>query len=335
MRQALFICGGVALLITTVSAQTKPGVVAPKAQATLKTPWGDPDFGGVWNVASGTPLERPAAFAGREFLTDEELERAERDSTARANADRRDSAGLTDLRREHNDFWFEKRKTVLTRRTSLIFDPPDGKLPPLTPEAAKKPLPPPDESKPADAPEDRSLGERCLVGNSNGPPFLVQPSAINEQLLGQMWNFQIVQTPNYVVIVSEYITQVRIIPLDRRPRLPPATREWAGDARARWDGDTLIVETANFSAKRLFLGLSAENLRVVERFTRSGADQIDYRFTIDDTTRWTRPWSAVVPIEKSDGPLYEFACHEGNYGLRNILSIKRALEREAAEQAPR
>jgi hypothetical protein len=148
-----------------------------------------------------------------------------------------------------------------------------------------------------------------------------------------MWLFQILQSADYVAILSEYVQQVRIITLNGRPHLPQSTRQWVGDSRGHWEGSTLVVETTNFSEKRLFLGLSAESLRVVERFKRGNADTLDYQFTIDDPTRWMKPWTAVVPIEKTDGLLYEFACHEGNYGLRNILSVARAQEQVAAEAA--
>ena len=328
MRHAPVVSLGVALLLSAAHAQTRPSTAAQKA-ADLRTPWGAPDLEGVWNVASGTPLERSAAYADREFLTDEEFARAEHDAEERANADLRAGAGtLTDLRREHNDFWFDKRKTLLTRRTSLITDPPDGKLPALTPEAAKQPVAPQDESRGTDDPEQRGLGERCLVGQGSGPPILALPSTINVQLLGHMWLFQIVQSRNYLTISSEYIQTVRIIPLDGRPHLPPAIRQWSGDSRGHWEGSTLVVETTNFREERTFLGLSAKNLRVVERFMRTGTGTLDYRFTIDDPTRWTKPWTAEVRIEKSDGVLYEFACAEGNYGLRNILSTARALEKD-------
>jgi hypothetical protein len=335
MRRAFLVCGSVALLATAVLAQTKSDAKSPIP----RTRSGAPDLQGVWNVAAGTPLERPAAFAGRELLTDEELDRAESEIHARTNADRRDDEPtLADLRREHNDFWFDKRKTILTRRTSLIIDPPDGRLPPLTPEAAKKPVALADEFRRADGPEDRSLGERCIINAVGGPPILALPPPINEQLLGHKWQFQILQTPDHVAIVWEYIQHVRIIPLDGRPHPPQRTRQWTGNSRGRWEGSTLIVETTNFSDQRLFLGLSAENLRVVERFTRRGADALDYQFTVDDPTRWTRSWTAAVSVAKTEGVLYEFACHEGNYGLRNILSTARARERQAAEaetQAPR
>jgi hypothetical protein len=325
MRQLLLVSGGVVLLLIGAGAQTRHPAAATTG-ASARTPWGDPDLQGVWNYAAGTPLERPAALADREFLTDEEFARAERDVETRANADRREDAGIGDLRLEHNDFWFDKRKTILSRRTSLIIDPSDGKLPPLTPEAATQLPVGADEYRTAEGPEARSLNERCIIRDGNGPPILALPPPINVQLNGHMWQFQIVQSANHVAILSEYIQQVRIIPLDGRQHLPPTVRQWVGDSRGRWDRNTLVVETTNFSPKRLFIGLSAANLRIVERLTRTDADTLDYQFTADDPTRWTRPWTAAIPIGKTDGLLYEFACHEGNYGLRNILSTARALE---------
>jgi hypothetical protein len=313
-----------------LAGQAAPPSAAAVSALPLRTPWGHPDLQGVWNVASGTPLERPEKYAGTEFLTDEELRQAEKEANEKTNADRRLGAGtLSDLRREHNEFWFDKRTTILTNRTSLITDPPQGKLPPLTPEAAKKTAPPADEFRSADGPEDRGLGERCIIGQG-GPPILALPGAINEQLLGHKWLFQIVQTVNYVTILFEYGQTVRIIPLDGRPHLPPNVRPWIGDSRGHWEGSSLVVETTNFSPKRLFLGLSAEHQRVVERFSRT-AETLDYQFTIDDPTRWTKSWTAVVPIEKTNGLVYEFACHEGNYGLRNILAVARAQEKIAVE----
>jgi hypothetical protein len=329
MRQGLLVCG---VFFCAIAAHAQSPATSSVNALSPRTPWGDPDFQGVWNIASGTPLERPAAYAGKEYLTDEELRQAEQEAKERSDADRRLGSGtLADLRREHNDFWFAKRTSILTRRTSLITDPPDGKLPPLTPEAARKTPAPGDELRGTDGPEDRGFGERCIYSNTGGPPILALPGGINEQLLGHMWPFQIVQTANYLMIQTEYIQTVRIIPLDGRPHLRANVRPWIGDSRGHWEGATLIVETTNFSPQRLFMGLSAEHLRVVERFTRT-ADKIEYQFTIDDPTRWTKPWTAVMPIEKTDGLLYEFACHEGNYGLGNILAGARAQEKIAADE---
>ena len=325
MPRAFLFCS-VVLVATVAGAQTDGGKMSPR------TPWGAPDLQGVWNIAAGTPLERPAELAGKEFFTDDELARATEQVKERTSADRRDdTASLTDLRREHNDFWFDKRDAPLTRRTSLIVDPADGRLPPLTPEAAKQTPAPPDELRSTDGPEARGLGERCLVQPATGPPMLPLPNIYVEQLLGAKFNFQIVQNPSYVTVVWESIGQVRIIPLDGRPHLPQTVRPWLGDSRGHWEGSTLVIETTNFSAKRTFLGSSAEHLRVVERFTRRDDNTLEYQFTVDDPMRWTRPWTATVPVEKTNGRLFEFACHEGNYGLQNILRVARALEKESKQ----
>src|SRR5262245_9977106 len=264
MRLASLTCLGAILAAIAAHAQTRPA-----------------DLEGVWNVAAGTPLERPAKYAAREFLTDEELAQEEKEARERTNADRRTGSGtLADLRREINDFWFDKRKTLVSKRTSLIIDPPDGKLPPLTPDAAKKPVAPADEFRGTDGPEARGVGERCIVHPASGPPLLALPSTINEQLLGHKFQLQIVQTANYVTILFENMRELRIIPLDGRPHLPPNIRQWDGDSRGHWEGSTLVVETTNFSEKRLFLGLPSDSLRVVERFRRKSVDVIEYQFTV-------------------------------------------------------
>lgn len=315
-----------ALFVTALHSQTKVSP-APTRSLPFRTSWGDPDLQGVWNYAVGTPLERPAEFAGKAVLSDAEFAQAERQAHERSNRDRRDGAGTNvDLGREANAFWFERRPTILTRRTSLITDPPDGKLPRLTPEAeqrrdaraaARR------ERGAADSYEDLALNQRCLKNPANGPPILPSPIEI---LLGQMFLFRILQTPEYVVILSEVIQELRIIPLDRRPHLPRGIRQWVGDSRGRWEGRTLVVETTNLHESLSIAGFPAGNVRVVERFTRTEADSIDYQFTIDDPTTWTKPWTAAVPITKANGEIYEFACHEGNYGLMNILKGARAQE---------
>jgi hypothetical protein len=314
-----------ALFVTALHSQTKVSP-APQRSVPFRTSWGDPDLQGVWNYAEGTPLERPAEFAGKAVLSDDEFAQAERRARERSNQDRRDGAGtIVDLDREVNEFWFQRRPTILTRRTSLITDPPDGKLPPLTPEAERKR----DargalrKRSSADSWEDRTLSERCLKNATNGPPILPLP---NEVLLGQMFLFRILQTAEYVAILSEAMQELRIISLDGRPHLPAGIRQWLGDSRGRWDGGTLVVETSNLHESRLIAGFPAANVRVVERFTRTDADSIDYQFTIDDPTTWTKPWTAAVPIAKTTEEIYEFACHEGNYGLMNILKGARAQE---------
>jgi hypothetical protein len=289
--------------------------------------WGDPDLQGVWNYAEGTPLERPAELADKAELTDDELAKAERAAHERANVDRRDGAGTdADVSREFNEFWHTRRPTILMRRTSLITDPPNGKLPPLTKDAEQMlaaRLAAQRSHGPADSPEDRRVNERCLMNDANGPPII--PST-NEVLLGRVFLFQIFQTPDYVGILSEEMPQLRIIPLNGRPHLPSSIRQWLGDSRGHWEGQTLIIETTNFYRGRSVAGFPAENMRVVERLTRSSPDVLNYEFTVSDPTMWTRPWTAAVPISKGEGQLYEYACHEGNYGLVNILKGARAQE---------
>jgi len=325
-RRMWLVSCGLALFAITLHSQTKVSPTPP-GSLPFRTSWGDPDLQGVWNYSAGTPLERPAAFARKALLSDDEFAQAERQARERTNRDRRDGAGTNvDLGREANEFWFERPPTILTRRTSLITDPPDGKLPRLTPEAEQRRVARAAalrEGGSADSSEDRSLAERCLKNPANGPPIL--PPTI-EILLGQMFLFRIVQTPEYVVILSEAMQELRIIPLDGRPHLPRGIRQWLGDSRGRWEGRTLVVETTNLHESLSIAGFPAGNARVVERFTRSDADSLDYQFTIDDATTWTKPWTAAVPITKTNGEIYEFACHEGNYGLMNILKGARAQE---------
>jgi hypothetical protein len=173
-----------------------------------------------------------------------------------------------------------------------------------------------------DSPENRSLQERCLLTPQSGPPML--PANYNS-------NYQILQTPDYVVIVVEMIHDVRIIPLNGKPHLPKNVQQWMGDSRGRWEGDTLVVETTNFTDKTNFRG-SGENLRIIERFTRTAPDTLLYQFTVEDPTTWAKPWSGELPMKKALGQLFEFACHEGNYGIAGVLAGARAEERAAAKK---
>jgi hypothetical protein len=327
------------LLTHSVAGQTATPKATPKPPTTK--PWtpprtanDQPDLQGVWNWALGTPLERPAQMAGKAFLTDDELTQAEQQARDQANVDRRDGAGTnTDVGRETNEFWHTRRTTILTHRTSLITDPPEGTLPPLTPEAERRRaanVAARAKRGPADSYEDRRINERCLMNEGHGPPIL--PNNI-DILVGREVPFQIFQNSDYVAILSEELPQLRIIPLDGRPHLPSGIRQWVGDSRGRWEGTTLVIETTNLNGHRSIAGFPAENMRVVERLTRSSPDTIDYQFTVDDTTTWTKPWTASVPIVRTQGRLYEFACHEGNYGLVNILTGARAEEKAAQEAA--
>jgi hypothetical protein len=324
----------VSLAVASVAGQA-PAPKTTKPWTPPRTADGQPDLQGVWNYSSGTPLERPAALAGKLTLTDEELARAEKQILERNSRDRREGSGTNaDVNRDYNEFWDEKRPTIfLTRRTSLITDPPDGHVPPLTLEARTREAARAEARRgrgPADSWEDQTWRTRCVWSQIGGPPMLAPEG--KEVLLGYMWNFQILQTPEYVAILQEDFQELRIIPLGERPHIPQNIRQWLGDSRGHWEGNTLVVDTTNFSAKASFRGSSA-NLHVVERFTRVAADAIDYQFTVDDPTTWTRPWTASIPVAKTHGLIYEYGCHEGNYSLPGILRGARAQEKAAAEAA--
>jgi hypothetical protein len=305
------LCAAVAIVAFTV-----PG----SGQTRHRTPWGDPDLQGLWTNATITPLERPADLAGKSVLTEQEAAEYEKRTNQARDADSRAGGTDADLGRAYNQFWYDRgTRVVETRRTSLITDPPDGRVPGLTPEAQQRADARAAARKrsPADGPEDRSLPERCILWPTAGPPML--PSGYNN-------NYQILQTTGHVVILIEMIHDVRIIPLDGRPHVPPSIRQWTGDSRGRWDGNTLVVTTTNFTDKTNFRGAS-ERLRLVERFTRVDADTLNYEFTVEDPSTFTKPWSAAIPMTKTDGPIYEYACHEGNYGMTNLLSGARAQEK--------
>jgi hypothetical protein len=305
------LCAAIAIIAFTI-----PGA----GQTPRRTPWGDPDLQGLWTNVTITPLERPAELAGKPVLTEQEAAEYERRTNQARDADSRAGGTEADLGRAYNQFWYDRgTKVVGNRRTSLIVDPPDGRVPPLTPEAQKRAEARVAARKrsPADGPEDRSLPERCILWPTAGPPML--PAGYNN-------NYQILQTPAYVVILIEMIHDVRVIPLDGRPHLPSAMRQWTGDSRGRWDGNTLVVTTTNFTDKTNFRGAS-ENLKLVERLTRVDAHTLNYEFTVEDPSSFTKPWAAAIPMTKTDGPIYEYACHEGNYGMTNLLSGARAQEK--------
>jgi hypothetical protein len=290
-----------------------------------RTPDGQPDLQGVWGFATITPFERPNELAGKQFFTEKEAADYEKEFLARNNRDRRDGGAEADVSRAYNDFWWDSgSKIVSTRRTSLIIDPPDGKLPALTAAGQKKAA---DRAEARrlhgnDGPENRPLQERCLVWNTAGPPIM--PSAYNN-------NIRIVQGPGYVAILNEMIHDVRVIPLDGRPHFPQNVRSWMGDSRGRWDGNTLVVDTTNFSDKTNFRGAD-ENLHLTERFSRSSEGTLIYQFTVDNETAFTRSWTAEIPMTKSESPIYEYACNEGNYSLMNVLAGARNEEKEAAKK---
>jgi len=314
----------VAVLASVLFAAVTAGAQANSAKPYTppRTPDGQPDLQGIWNNATITPLERPAELAGKEFFTAEEAAAYQRQTLEQSNADRRDGGAAADVGRAYNEFWRDRGPVVATRRTSLIIDPPNGRIPPLTPEAEKRNAVAAEYRglHPADGPEDRPLAERCLLWAAAGPPML--PVGYNS-------NYQIVQAPGYVVINVEMIHDARIIPLDGRPHLPSGVRLWLGDSRGRWEGNTLVVETTNFSNKTSFRGAS-EKMRLVERFTRVAEKMLLYEFTVEDESSFTRPWTAQIPMMKTEEPVFEYACHEGNYGLANVLAGTRTEEKAAA-----
>jgi hypothetical protein len=285
------------------------------------------DLQGIWTNATVTPVERPKEFAGKEFLTWKEAADYEKQAVYEANGDRRDGSADADVGRAYNEFWRDRGKVVSTMRTSLIVDPADGKVPPLTPEAQKRNAARAEAARkqggPFDGPENRSLQERCLSMPQAGPPML--PANYNS-------NYQIIQSPDDVVILVEMIHDARIIPLNGSPHLPQSVRQWLGDSRGHWEGNTLVVDTTNFTEETNFRG-SSKNLHIVERFTRKDATTLLYQFKIDDPQTWARPWSGEIPMKKAPGPLFEYACHEGNYGMAGVLSGARAEEKAAAEEA--
>ncbi len=308
--------------------------IAPAGWATPRTTAGHPDLQGVWVSRSATPLERPEELAGRALLTDDEVAELQR------RADRLFAEGNSDFAAGDNlflatladvDRYVNPRSTcnslaMLERefdnRTSLIVDPPDGRIPPLTAAAeGRRSAAAAAEERPA-GPEDLSTWVRCLT---RGLPRLGGTSGA-----GIYGYYQIFQTPGYVVLAMETIHDARIIPLDGRPHLPGRIRQWLGDSRGRWEGDTLVVETTNFSSRASVLG-SDRNLQLVERFTRAAPDALSYEVTLTDPTAWTAPWTVRMPLTRTDEPIYEFACHEGNhYGMIGILAGERAEEAAAA-----
>jgi len=303
--------------------------VAQKTWTAPRTPDGKPDLQGIWSYATITPVERPAEFAGKEFMTEQEAVAYEKRLLQENNRDRRDGTAAEDVGRAYNDFWWDRgTKVVSTRRTSLVVDPPDGKIPPLTQEAQRRAA---DRAAarrnsgrgPYDGPEDRPLGERCIMFGSGGVPML--PGAYNN-------NVQVVQTPDQIALVSEMIHDARVVPVsgvDARPPLPKNIRQYRGDSRGHWEGDTLVVVTTNFTDKTNFRG-SSENMRLTERFTRVSEDTLLYRFTVEDPSSFARPWTVEIPMWKNHELMYEYACHEGNSSIAGVLSGARAEEKAAA-----
>ena len=318
-------------VLATLAAVVAGGHPSIAGQAAR--PDAHPDLQGVWLNSSATPLERPKALEGRQSLTDDEVtelrKRADRlfkntnadfaggDAVylaALANIDTFKSATATGTA-------FEMIEREFDNRTSLIVDPPDGRIPPLTAEAQqRKAAADARRRRPAEGPEDLTHVERCLT---YGVPRL---SGSNTGA-GPLGYYQIVQTPSHIVLFLEAVHEARIINMDGRPHLPPSVRLWQGDSRGRWEHNTLVVDTANFTARNNFMG-SSDHLHLVERFTSVAPDRIDYAITIDDPTTWTKPWTAVIRLMRSSQHLFEYACHEGNDEImRDMFAAARAAEK--------
>jgi hypothetical protein len=313
MRRRLLTLIGIlspAIVVASVAVHAQTSAASHRTGTPPRTAWGDPDLRGVWEYATMTPLERARELAEKATFTEQEAAAYERQFLERQE-NRATIVGGP-------DWWDEVH--LANRRTSLIVDPPNGRIPPLTPEAQKRAAAlaqARSERGAADSIEDLGLNVRCLQWASTGPPML--PFIFNN-------NVQIFQTRQYVTIYNEMIHAARIVPMDGRPH--GTIRQWMGDSRGHWEGSTLVVDTVNFSDKTNFRG-SGANLHLVERFTRTGGGTIEYRFTVEDPTVWTQSWTAVIPMRATAGPIFEFACHEGNArSIEGILGSARAEEKE-------
>jgi hypothetical protein len=325
------------MLVSVAQGQVAPQTAKAnsKTWTTPRTPDGKPDLQGYWANNNATPLERPKELAGRATLTDEEVaamkKKAHELFGGKSDAAFGDTVFLATLSNvqgtksgfkstdgdtgDYSSVWTVERDW--DNRTSLITDPPDGRVPAVTPEAqARRQAAFAAAQRPATGPEDRSLSERCIT---YGSPQLTE---------GYQSYYQFVQSPTSVAIMTEMIHDVRVIPLDGRPHAPAAVEQWLGDSRGHWEGDTLIVDTTNYKP-RAFMSVSSEKLHVIERFSISGPETLKYEITIDDPGTWTKPWSLMIPLRRSPVPVYEYACHEGNEGLAGILAGARAAEAKA------
>ena len=336
MRWTAFACGSarinasvlataaalVSLMVVPVVGQAQ-SVASDQRSPVPRTPWGDPDLQGLWNFATNTPLQRPPKYVGREWLTGEEVAAEDLEWSTFATSKRRSElTAQYDLSLNFNQVWWDLGRS--TGRTSLITDPADGRWPRLTP--SRQGYEASDEWQrlqtvdwglaPARGPEELGFPARCLLDRQ----MPIIPSSDNNHV-------QIQQSPGYVVVLHEKIHDVRIVPVIDQPDVPDQVRQWLGVSRGRWEGDTLVAETKNFHAQADYFG-SGVDRHVIERFTRRGEDAIEYSFTVTDPSVWTRPWSAMVPWRAVRGPLFEYACHEGNYSVPLILRGARADESE-------
>ena len=329
------VLASVSVVVAVVAAGSQSGNPVA-AQTAPRTAWGQPDLRGIWDFRTITPLERPEALAGKEFLTEEEAANLEREVVDR-NADLANRpAQKTEVTESvdrgadgapgfYNNFWLDRgTNTVGTRRTSLVMDPPNGRIPALADSGERTAAARREhrQEHPADSWVDRTAYDRCILGFNAGPP--ITPGGYNQ-------NLQLFQTPDHVVLVTEMVHTARVVPLDGRPALGDGIRQWSGDSRGHWEGDTLVVETSNFSDQRGWRG-STENMTLVERLTRIDANTLEYEFTVSDPETWTAPWTVQIPMRRNDLTLFEYACHEGNHSMDGILAGARADERQARDE---
>ena len=307
-------------IAATMFAFVLSTVAGTAAAQTPRTPWGHPDLQGTYTNATQTPFERPEALSDKAFLTEEEAAQLEQRQAERFAAALEAPAVQTEAGGQvgaYNEFWYDARARVVgTRRTSLVVDPPNGRVPVRAEALAAR-----DYHLERISDDYLHLGpwDRCIA---RGTPRNFFQSAYNN-------NYMILQTPDTVAIYFEMIHDVRVIPLDGRPHVGDGMQLWNGDSRGHWEGDTRVVETRNFKGERGWRGAS-ENMTLVERFTRVDTGTLEYRFTVSDPATWTSPWTASIPMRLNDQPMYEYACHEGNYGLENILGNARFEERVIA-----
>jgi hypothetical protein len=328
----LAVLGAALLLMPGNGAEpaAKDTAKTPKNWALPRTADGQPDFQGYWSNATFVPLERPKDLGAKEFYTGAEAAAFEKKRIQEEHSQAADDVHYDNVIWQGDKY----AKGSANLRTSIVFDPPDGRLPPLSPQGQKRAaelaalLP---HRNAAESAESRTLGERCITWGADGPP-----------MLGSTYNsiLQILQNSAAVVILTEMIHSARTIHLDGRPHLPASILQLAGDSRGRWDGDSLVIDSTNFTDKTNFRGppatarqdiASSPDLHVIERFTRINEDTIVYRFTIDDPGTWSKPWSGETLMRKTNGPIFEYACHEGNYGLVDILAGARAAEKKGSK----
>ena len=327
----------VVVLILSVPAagqSAQPAAKAPDQSKTWKpprTPDGHPDLQGYWTNNTITPMERPKGLGAKEFYTEAELnelvKREQNRVTANEEEGRPTEPGTdADVHYDFAQFGLDRGQTKLSwnRRTSLIVGP-EGTIPPMLPEARKRnqEIAAKNRGHEFDGPENRPLSARCIVLGQESVPML--PGGYNN-------NLQIVQAPGAVAIMHEMDHSVRTVPTDGSPHPPASIRQWRGDSRGHWEGDSLVVDTTNFDPRNPFRGSGAK-LHVVERYTPVDPNTILYRFTVEDPETWDKPWTGELAMSRVEGPIYEFACHEGNYGLRNTLRGARVAEQEAAKKA--